>query len=148
LKEAKGLNYASAYCLVYAKADHHPESKPLRSYKLSTEAGYGEDLYSTFMTPEIKSLITTENQVLYHDIHNFKAVGFVNKVIDHYVKRFESLNELFRKLKIPEKLAEKKKNMVPTLVNLPLYIKTVSTSAEEYKAAVIESAVISHGPKE
>ena len=86
--------------------------------------------------------------MLYLDIQNFKAVGYVNKVIDHYVKRFETLNELFRKLKIPEKVAEKKKNMLPTLVNLPLYIKTVTSSVDEYKAAVVESSIISYGPKE
>lgn len=149
LKEAKGLNLASAYCLVYVKLDLDlPKGKTLRSYKLSTEAGYGEDVYSSFMAPDVRALITTENQVLYHDIQNFKAVGFVTKVIDHYVKRFEHLNELFRKLKIPEKLAEKKKNPIPTLVNLPLYIKTVSTSVDEYKAAVMESAVLGYGPKE
>jgi hypothetical protein len=69
--------------------------------------------------------------------------------MDHYVKRFESLNELFRKLKIPERLAEKKKNAHPTLINLPLYIKAVTNpSQDEYKAAVMESAVVSFGLKD
>lgn len=40
--------------------------------------------------------------------------------------------------------------MVPTLVNLPLFIKTVETdsSAKEYKAAVMESSIMAFGPKE
>lgn len=73
----------------------------------------------------------------------------MTKVMDHYVKRFESLNELYRKLKIPERMAEKKKNLVPTLINLPLYVRAVTNpNQEEYKAAVMESSVVSFGQKE
>lgn len=39
--------------------------------------------------------------------------------------------------------------MVPTLINLPLFVKTIETdsSAKEYKAAVMESTILSFGPK-
>lgn len=141
---------ASAYCLVYAKPDKkYPPTCPLRSYKLSGEPGFGEDIYSSFITPEVRALIQADNVALQHEIVNFKVGGCVNKVMDHYIKRFESMNELFRKLKIPEKLAEKKKNATPVLINLPLYVKTVTNpNQEEYKAAVMNSAIISFGAKD
>lgn len=150
LKEAKGLNMASAYCLVYAKPDNNvPHNSILRSYKLSSEQGYCQDIYSSFISTEVRSMIQADNIALQHEIVNFKVGGCVTKVMDHYIKRFESLNELFRKLKIPERLAEKKKNAVPSLINLPLYIKTVTNpNQEEYKASVMESSIISFAPKD
>lgn len=39
--------------------------------------------------------------------------------------------------------------MLPTLINLPLYVRTVTNpSMEEYKAAVMDSSIVSFGPKE
>ena len=46
-------------------------------------------------------MIQADNIALQQEIVNFKVGGCVTKVLDHYVKRFESLNELYRKLKIP-----------------------------------------------
>ena len=67
--------------------------------------------------------------------------SYVNRVVDVYVKKFESFNEIFRKSKV-----EKKKNSPPLLTNLPLYAKSVSD--EEYKNLLIESAIQEYGPKE
>jgi len=141
---------ASAYCLVYAKPDRNfPQGPILRSYKLSSEAGYCEDIYSSFINPDVRAMIQAENIALQQEIVNYKVGGFVSKVMDHYVKRFESLNELFRKLKIPERIAEKKKSNLPSLINLPLYVRSVTNpSQEEYKAAIMQSSVLSFGPKE
>lgn len=57
LKEARGLNMASAYCLVYVKKDQLPSNHPSRTYKLSSESGYGEDIYSSLVPTEIKQII-------------------------------------------------------------------------------------------
>lgn len=92
---------ASAYCLVYVMKDQLPSNQLARTYKLSSEKGYGEDIYSTFVPTDVRQLIQSENLILYQDIINFKCMGFVTKVMDNYVKRFENMNELFRKLKIP-----------------------------------------------
>jgi hypothetical protein len=84
---------ASAYCLVYAKPDRLiPKDVIIRSYKLSSETGYGEDLYSSFINNHTKAMIHADNIALYQDVINFKAGGYVTKVMDNYVKRFESLN--------------------------------------------------------
>lgn len=82
---------------------------------------------------------------MYHDIETHKAAGFLNKVIDTYTKRFESCNELSRKLKASDQ--DKKKNMPPILVNLPIYIKNVVQNEEDYKASIIYSTSKELGPK-
>jgi hypothetical protein len=80
---------ASAYCLVYAKPDTLvPKNITLRSYKLSNEAGYGEDLYSSFINGDTKAMVHADNIALYQEVINFKAGGYVTKVMDNYVKRF------------------------------------------------------------
>lgn len=80
-------------------------------------------MYSHYLSKENFNQILADNNQLYHDIETHKAAGFLNKVIDTYTKRFESCNELSRKLKVSDQ--DKKKNMPPVLVNLPIYIKNV-----------------------
>jgi Holliday junction resolvasome RuvABC ATP-dependent DNA helicase subunit len=60
--------------------------------------------------------------------------GYTTRVVDAYVKRFETFNEIHRKTKI-----EKKKNQPPVLTSLPVYVK--SLDEDEYKNLLIEQAV-------
>lgn len=54
LKEAKGLNFTSAYYLVYAKQDVLLAGAPMRNYKLSQDEGYMTDVYSQFLSKPLK----------------------------------------------------------------------------------------------
>ena len=118
----------------------------MRTYKLSTDEGYGNNVYSNYIPKETIHQVNLDNQQLYHDIQTHKAGGFISKVIDNYIKRFEACNELSRKMKASEN--DKKKNSPPILINLPVYIKSVGGSDDEYKAALIHSSRLEFGPKE
>jgi ASC-1-like (ASCH) protein len=57
---------------------------------------------------------------MYYDIEQFKMNSFATRVVDVYVKKFETFNEIYRKTKI-----EKKKNTPPVLTSLPVYVKSI-----------------------
>ena len=82
-----------------------------------------------------------ENAQMYQEIEQYKMGAFANRVVDSYTKKFEVCNEGFRKTK-----GDKKKNSPPNLTNLPIYIKNVAND-DEYKTALIESAITEFGPK-
>ena len=150
LKLARGSGVTSAYYLVYTQGENAPEMAesglPLRNYTISSDPAYGMDLYSNYVAKDTLAHIQADNNQLYHDIETHRAAGFLNKVIDTYTKRFESCNELSRKLKGPDQ--DKKKNSPPVLVNLPIYLKNVAQSDEDYKAAIIFATSREFGPKQ
>ena len=84
LKEARGINYTSAYYIVYAKEEIlQPKNtnKALRNFKISSEEGYMQDLYSSYLSDEMKKHIQNDNSQLYYDIENYKMSGYVTRVI-------------------------------------------------------------------
>lgn len=80
--------------------------------------------------------------MMYHEIEQYKMNSFATRVVDMYAKKFESCNEIFRN----NNKQEKKKNMPPLLVSLPVYAKSVDE--EEYKCLLIENCIMEYGPKE
>lgn len=88
MKLSKGLGVASAYYLVYTQHTDKDTGEALRDYRLSTDDGYGKDVYSSYIPKEVAQQIVTDNHQLYHDIQAHKATGFISKVIDNYIKRF------------------------------------------------------------
>lgn len=59
--------------------------------------------------------------------------------MDNYSKRFETCNELSRKLKAND--SDRKKNTPPILINLPLFIRSTGGGDDEYKASIIQSSI-------
>jgi hypothetical protein len=64
--------------------------------------------------------------------------AYANRVVDSYVKKFETCNEIFRKIK--DIKIEKKGKTPPFLINLPLYFKNENQD-ELYKTSLIYSAI-------
>lgn len=146
IKEARGVNYTSAYYLVYAQEDVLVPSEvaaetPLRNYEISSNDTYMTDFYSSLIPNEQRAKVKLENAQMYQEIEQYKMGAFANRVVDSYTKKFEVCNEGFRKTK-----GDKKKNSPPNLTNLPIYIKNVAND-DEYKTALIESAITEFGPK-
>lgn len=83
---------------------------------------------------------------MYSDIQVYKAGAYITKILDNYIKTFETCNELSRKLKVTEHY--KKKNSPPVLFNLPLYIRSVGGSDDEYKSSIMMGNKHEFGPKE
>jgi hypothetical protein len=71
--------------------------------------------------------------------------GYANRVVDSYVKKFETCNEIFRKIK--EEKIEKKGKIPPLLINLPIYFKSQNQD-ELYKSSLLYDSIKDYGPKE
>ena len=99
------------------------------------------DLYSSFLKPDQRNAVMNDNNHMYYDIEQHKMNSFATRVIDVYVKKFETFNEIYRKTK-----SEKKKNTPPMLASLPVYIKDLNE--EEYKNTLLHQAILEYGPKE
>jgi hypothetical protein len=94
---------ASAYYLVYAQKDvllPNDLTGAKMSFKLSSEEGYLKDYYSSCLSVEQRSAVTTDNHQMYYDIEQYKMNALATRVVDVYAKKFESFNEIFRKTKI------------------------------------------------
>ena len=138
LREGKGLNAANAYYLVYAQSDvllPEDHSHPKLSYRTSNDPDYLADAYSLLLSNDQRGQMAAENTQMHLEIEQFKMNGYTTRVVDVYVKRFETFNEIHRKTKI-----EKKKNTPTVLTSLPVYVK--SFDEDEYKNLLIEQAVI------
>lgn len=69
LKEAKGINMTSAYYLVYSQKEVLLPTgldQPKLSYKMSNEEEYMKDLYSSFLSPEFRNGVITDNNHMYY----------------------------------------------------------------------------------
>jgi ubiquitin carboxyl-terminal hydrolase 25/28 len=93
LKEAKGINYTSAYYLVYSQESSlvpgdKPPDMPLRNYELSSGEKYLQDYYSSLIPEEQKNKIAIENQQLYVEIEQYKMGSFASRVVESYAKKF------------------------------------------------------------
>lgn len=94
---------------------------PKLTYFLSNEEQYLNNHYATYLKPEQKNAVVSDNNHLYFEIQQHKMNQFATRVIDSYAKKFETFNEIFRKTKIDNK----KKNQPPILTSLPVYVKSV-----------------------
>lgn len=73
---------------------------PKLCYKMSSEEGYMQDLYSSFLKQELRNTVVTDNNHMYYDIEQHKMNSFATRVVDVYAKKFETFNEIYRKTKI------------------------------------------------
>jgi len=99
---ARGSQNTSAYYLVYAQRDVLIPANiqpPVLNYKLSNEEGYFNDYYSTFLTQPLKKAVSADNDHMRYEIEQYKMNSFATRVVDVYVKKFETCNEVFRKTK-------------------------------------------------
>ena len=105
LKEARGVNYTSAYYLVYAQEEvlvpqNAKGDTPIRNYEMSTSEQYMTDYYSSLMPSDLQAKIKTENMQMYTEIEQYKMGSFANRVVESYTKKFETCNEVARKNKV------------------------------------------------
>lgn len=95
LKEGKGINATSAYYLVYAQGDvliPADMQGPKLTYFLSNEEQYLKNHYATYLKPEQKNSVVTDNNHLYFEIEQHKMNQFATRVVDAYAKKFETFN--------------------------------------------------------
>ena len=59
-----------------------------------------KDYYSGFLKPEQKNGVVTDNNHLYYEIEQHRMNQTATRVVDVYIKKFETYNEIFRKTKI------------------------------------------------
>ncbi len=143
MKEAHGVNFTSAYCLVYAqKQVLMPGKGPIRNHYLSHEEGYLNSLTGSYLNKDCLELVRKDNYSLLNDIEQYKMGHLANKVLDAYTKNFEQCNEVFRK----SQQDKKSKHIPPVIINLPTFVKNLSE--EDYKAVLMEYEIKQHGPKE
>lgn len=72
LTEARGVNFTSAYYLVYSQSGSlipsDIDQTILRNHELSTSDKYLTDYYSGMIPPELKAKVSKENLQLYTEI--------------------------------------------------------------------------------
>jgi hypothetical protein len=91
LKFARGSNMTSAYYIVYAQREvllPAGVTGEKLNFRLSSEEGYMHDYYGSFLSPEQRAAVQTDNHQMYNEIEQHKMGSLASRVVDVYAKKF------------------------------------------------------------
>ncbi|CAD8115843.1 unnamed protein product [Paramecium sonneborni] len=88
----------NAYLLIYARIDILKQELeyPMRTYRISSEKGYLNDKYGSFLNYMQREQLAKENQLFQNEIEDYKSQRIIDKLIESYQIRFEFINEQYR----------------------------------------------------
>ncbi|CAD8205429.1 unnamed protein product [Paramecium octaurelia] len=136
----------NAYLLIYARIDivkQELESQ-IRSYRISSEHGYLNDKYGSFLNYMQREQLAKENQLFYNEIEEYKSSRIIEKLIESYQIRFQFINEHYRNISSQVQQTTYKPLI---MLNFPMFIKSKMTvlGKDSYenilKWAILDSAL-------
>ncbi|CAK60951.1 unnamed protein product (macronuclear) [Paramecium tetraurelia] len=116
----------NAYLLIYARIDivkQELESQ-IRSYRISSEQGYLNDKYGSFLNYMQREQLAKENQLFYNEIEEYKSSRIIEKLIESYQIRFQFINEHYRIISSKVQSTVYKPLI---MLNFPMFIKSKMT---------------------